>query len=1103
MSAPGSIERRVVTVLFADLVGFTPLSERLDPEDVAAIQDAYFAAVRETVARHGGRLEKFIGDAAMAVFGLPRGRDDDAERAVRAGLALVGAVERLGAQLGLDEGELRLRVGIESGEVVAAEAGPDEGRVTGDTVNTAARLQAAAPPGEVLLGEGASLAVAAAVELESQPPLSLKGKAHPVRSALARAIRPEPSRESAMGALRSPIIGRDAELTQLRGALERVAGGGSATVLVVAAPGTGKSRLVAEFLDHVTVPAWRTRVRAGAGSWLEPLAGLARAAIGESDPGATERRLVAGGSSAARSRVLAGEMAGLAASSGTSAGEATERDARLGGWVEALDGLAGEGPVIWVIEDIHWAGGDLLAFLDRATRTAAPRGRLVVATARPGILERLADWALDGPGTRREVLDLPALAPAKAAELVGRLVGEILPTDLVAAIGERSDGNPLFIEELLRTWVSVGTLARDGTGWRLVDAPEAIPLPTTVQAIYAAQLDDLPVPERRLARRASVAGRRFPTGALESLEVRDAERSIAGLRDRALLNGPLSDATVGESWSYRHALLRDVGYASLARAERARLHMRLARWLEGVAGERADAVADVIGSHYEAALAAAPALAHEVDEGIARPAVARLAAAWMERAAEAALRLSASDATIDLLRRALVLTHPPAGLDAGRRELLLGETIATSGDMDDGGHYVALARDHFRARLMAAEPSSEEWIVARDGYARAAVAVSRLVREQLRFDEARELAEAALADVGRRDDVAGGRLELAAATAHYFVTDRAADVLPAAGRALAVARRDGDATLELQALEMLTVDDRAPLEVFMAAWRDLGLLARSQGRWELACRALRMQAMARLDLSLDPQPLLDEAAELAVARGLTEALAWTEYARAETGYALGEWDVAWAAGLRALELAERGAYHRVAVRTWHAVVPMAAARGRRDILERAVRWYADHDAIFPDSAYGRLMRRFVNLHFAAAGLIPPVDHDVEALLASFEGELSGGTTLEAADALVSGWLRDGHLEAAGQALGRMEPGARESVFPDVPPAWQLLTARLRLAGGDAPAAIALARTALPLFRALPRPPWTAKAIRLLEAAGAAGAEEVAEARAIEARLDVV
>ena len=235
---------------------------------MAAVQDAYFAVVRETVARHGGQLEKFIGDAAMAVFGLPRGRDDDAERAVRAGLALTGAVERLGAQLGLAEGELRLRVGIETGEVVAAEAGPDEGRVTGDTVNTAARLQTAAAPGQVLLGEGAALAVAAAVELEPGPPVALKGKTRPVRVATARAMRTEPSRASAMGTLASPLIGRDAEMGMLQAALEGVAGGGSATVLVVAAPGTGKSRLVAEALAALGAHAWTARVRADAGASL-------------------------------------------------------------------------------------------------------------------------------------------------------------------------------------------------------------------------------------------------------------------------------------------------------------------------------------------------------------------------------------------------------------------------------------------------------------------------------------------------------------------------------------------------------------------------------------------------------------------------------------------------------------------------------------------------------------------------------------------------------------------------------------------------------------------------------------------------------------------
>ncbi len=215
MRAEDAFERRIVTVLFADLVGFTTLSEQLDAEDVAGIQDRYFAAVRETVGRYGGRLEKFIGDAAMAVFGVPVGRDDDAQRAVRAGLALVHAVQDLGAQLGLDDDALRLRVGINSGEAVVAAAGQDEGRVTGDTVNTAARLQTAAPPGGVLIGEVTALAVADVADLGEQQRLELKGKAERVVAYLVSGLRPEPSREQAMGALRAPTVGRAAELAEL------------------------------------------------------------------------------------------------------------------------------------------------------------------------------------------------------------------------------------------------------------------------------------------------------------------------------------------------------------------------------------------------------------------------------------------------------------------------------------------------------------------------------------------------------------------------------------------------------------------------------------------------------------------------------------------------------------------------------------------------------------------------------------------------------------------------------------------------------------------------------------------------------------------------
>ena len=223
-SAPEvAVERRIVTVLFCDLVGFTSLSEALDAEDVATIQDAYFAMVRETVGRYGGRLEKFIGDAAMAVFGLPRARDGDVERAVKAGLAIVGGIQQIGARLGLDDSALRVRVGVNTGEAVTADGGPDSGRVTGDTVNTAARLQTAAEPMTVYVGEATALAVADVADLESAGGLELKGKAEPVPAWIVRGIRAEASRERAMGALRAPTLGREAELAELRAAWHRVA----------------------------------------------------------------------------------------------------------------------------------------------------------------------------------------------------------------------------------------------------------------------------------------------------------------------------------------------------------------------------------------------------------------------------------------------------------------------------------------------------------------------------------------------------------------------------------------------------------------------------------------------------------------------------------------------------------------------------------------------------------------------------------------------------------------------------------------------------------------------------------------------------------------
>ena len=323
------IERRVVTVLFADLVGFTTLSERLDAEDVALIQDAYFAAARETVARHGGVLEKFIGDAVMAVFGIPRARDDDAERAVRAGLALIAAVERLNASLDLEPRTLRLRVGVNTGEAVVGEATADRGTVTGDTVNVAARLQAAAEPGRVVAGEVTALAIAEVAELEPLPPLELKGKATPFRAVQVGVMYDERSRERALGLMQAPTLGRAVELDQLEALV-----GSTTRLTVVAPPGVGKSRLLRELSARATsagAVVLTARLRPDLLSPFEPVAQLL-----DEGGGRDELRRLFGDTP--RAAVVAEHLAAVGK---PRAGAPVEQEQLFAAWLEGLDALAG------------------------------------------------------------------------------------------------------------------------------------------------------------------------------------------------------------------------------------------------------------------------------------------------------------------------------------------------------------------------------------------------------------------------------------------------------------------------------------------------------------------------------------------------------------------------------------------------------------------------------------------------------------------------------------------------------------------------------------------------------------------------------------------
>ncbi len=1183
-----ALERRIVTVLFADLVGFTDLSEQFDAEDVAAIQDSYFASVRETIGRYGGSLEKFIGDAAMAVFGVPRSGDDDVERAVRAGLALTHAIQQIGAQLGLEEDALRLRVGINTGEVVVAAGGADEGRVTGDTVNTAARLQTAAPPGGVLIGEASALAVADVAEMESVPPLELKGKAEPTAARLVIGMRPEASREQAMGALRSPTLGRERELQLLESTHERAAAGNVERLLIVAPPGVGKSRLLREVAERVgghtsgdspgASVIWRSRARPDSLSPFDPVARLmgdALSAANGRDAAENElrQRLRAIGTADLRIDVVVNACLALAWPPVTAtvddARPSDERSALFGAWIEGLDALAGDRTQVLLIEDVHWAGGDVLAFLDEAstgTESLAHGGRLVVATARPSLLEAQPAWAEDDPGAGRTVLHLSTLEATDAAELVRALVGDALPDELVERIAERSDGNCLFIEELLRTWVSVGALvpspgAGKRPGWRLSVPAGEIPLPQSVQSIYAAQLDDLPPAARRLARRASVAGRRFPIAALEPLGA-DASDGLQPLRRRALVDGPVVEPVFGDAFAYRHALLRDAGYASLARAERARLHVRLARWLEAAAGDRTDEIAEQIAGHYAAALDSAPSLAREIDVGVDRDEARRQAAKWYERAGTGTLALSAHDAARQLFRKSIDLTPEDAQFEQARRWERLGDATAFAADMDEGAAAYTKAMELYRqvigsvgagfdkgsaALEVASDAMSKhaEWIKtfspegaaaltggaaelragadqiqqgkaeltssllgARAGLARTASALADVMYQQLQFEDSRRLAERVLSELGDDTDAdSRARLVVAQARGALGASGPSPEIEAQMQRAVELAREGQDPRVELRALSSLTAARSEGGSDDPVAWQRVADAAEELGDWATVVSATRSAAVATLDDSAAEvfEPI-GRARQIAIAHGLTEDVGWAEYIECEAAFISGDWDRAMTVGLRTIDLGEANAYLRLTVRTLHVLVPIASVRGDQQTLERAANWYRSLEGKFefPDSPYARIVRVAQDLDLAAAGLRPQYVPDVESRVASFDSS-GGGSWSAALDRVLRSWVEAGELDGADRALAHLGEVLNRSPHESslALGTFDLMRARVAVARSAPQLAGDTALVALGYFRNSAAPWWMAKAIRLAQRAGSADRQLVAEVEQIEKHLGAI
>jgi class 3 adenylate cyclase/tetratricopeptide (TPR) repeat protein len=708
-------ERKRVSVLFCDLVGFTSRAERLDIEDVRGLLAPYYQRLRSELERFGGTVEKFIGDAVMALFGAPVAHEDDPERAVRAALAIREAIAEFNERdPGLD---LHLRVGVTTGEaLVALDARPAEGEgmAAGDVVNTAARLQAAAPIDGVLVDEATFRATERAIEYAAAEPVQAKGKGAPVT--VWRALGPRASLGVDVAqAPRTTLIGRQRELDLLRAALARARGDSVLQfVTLVGVPGIGKSRLVFELLQQVATEAELTTWRQGRclaygqGVALWALGEILKAQAGilESDPAketeAKLRRAVADLVADEREAAWIIEHLRPLVGLGTSEVGADRQLEGFAAWRRFLEALAEHGPTVLVVEDLHWADEALLDFLDHLIDWAAEVPLLVVATARPELLVRRPGWGGGKPNAA--TVSLAPLSDDDTAWLVASLLDQaLLPAELQAALLARAGGNPLYAEEYVRMLAERGLLRRVAGTWRLEDA-EALPLPETVQGIIAARLDALEPGDKVLLTNAAVLGKVGWVGALAALSGSEPlvlEQRLHALERREFLRRERRSAVAGErQYAFRHVLVRDVAYGQLPRAQRADKHRRAAEWLEALSPDRAEDRAELLAHHYSAALRFARASGQDT---VALAERARLA---LREAGDRAMNLNAFAVAARWYAAALELW--PAS-DPERPWLLFRLGQARVHAEQVGGDLLAEARDGLLAagdREAAAEAAS-------------------------------------------------------------------------------------------------------------------------------------------------------------------------------------------------------------------------------------------------------------------------------------------------------------------------------------------------------------------------------------------------------------
>jgi predicted ATPase/class 3 adenylate cyclase len=588
--------------VFCDLVGSTALGERLDSESLREVMDRYFNEMRNVLERHGGIVEKYIGDAIMAIFGLPRAHEDDALRAVRAVAEMGPALDALNTELERDWSlSLANRTGVNTGVVVVGDLSSGQRLATGDAVNVAARLEQAAFTDSVLIGDPTYRLVKDAVMVEAVEPLALKGKPDPLPA--FRLVEVTPKGRGISRRLDAPLVGRSEELSALLEAFESVVQEGSCRlVTVLGEAGVGKSRLLAELPQRLQGRAQVLTGRClsyGEGITFWPVTEIVRQAAGirdEDSAGQARHKieaLVEGVEYGIADRIAS--VVGLASAS-FPLEESFWAARRL------LEQIARRRPLVVIFEDIHWAESTFLVWIEYVL-DLAQGPILMVCAARPELPEERSSWS--GPSAKAALLDLHPLTGSESDVLIDSLLGASgASQEIKDRIAGAAQGNPLFVEQIISMWIDEGALIRNDRSWQLRDGA-SVAIPPTISALLAARLDQLGLEERAVIASASVVGHVFYQGAVEELcpatVKTKVSNSLSALEEKQFVRPDPSTFADEQAFAFRHVLIRDAVYEAILKRTRADLHERFASWLERVEGERITEYEEIIGYHLEKA----------------------------------------------------------------------------------------------------------------------------------------------------------------------------------------------------------------------------------------------------------------------------------------------------------------------------------------------------------------------------------------------------------------------------------------------------------------------------------------------------------------------